>query len=128
MPEILPEDGCWAEFRRQMPITNRWAYFDHAAVSPLPAPTGGVIRQWCESASVHGDVAWPEWAAGVETVISVKALKEGVIPPTINLANPDPDLDLDFVPNQAREKKMSHVMCNAFAFGGHNGALLFSKI
>jgi len=66
-------------------------------------------------------------AAGVEAVIACKALFEGMIPPTINLKTPDPELDLDFVPNKARPLSMQHVMSNSFAFGGHNGVNIFSR-
>ena len=66
-------------------------------------------------------------AAGVEAVICCKAIQEGVVPPTINLTCPDPELDLDFVPNVARKKELTHVMSNSFAFGGHNGVNIFSK-
>jgi 3-oxoacyl-[acyl-carrier-protein] synthase II len=66
-------------------------------------------------------------AAGVESVICCKVIKEGIIPPTINLTVPDPELDLDYVPNQCRKAILKHVMCNSFAFGGHNGVAIFSK-
>ena len=66
-------------------------------------------------------------AAGIEAVICCKALHEGWIPPTANLATPDPELDLDFVPNVARRKDLAHVMSNSFAFGGHNGVCVFSR-
>lgn len=65
--------------------------------------------------------------AGIEAVISCKALEENIIPPTINLTDPDPKLDLDFVANEACEKKLDHVMSNSFAFGGHNGVNIFSS-
>lgn len=65
--------------------------------------------------------------AGVEAVISCMALHENIIPPTINLTDPDPELDLDFVAGQARKKELRHVMSNSFAFGGHNGVNIFSK-
>jgi 3-oxoacyl-[acyl-carrier-protein] synthase II len=66
-------------------------------------------------------------AAGVEAVICCKALAEGVIPPTANLTDPDPQLDLDYVPLTPRNKELRHVMSNSFAFGGHNGVCIFSK-
>jgi 3-oxoacyl-[acyl-carrier-protein] synthase II len=65
-------------------------------------------------------------AGGIEAVICCKALYEGIIPPTINLTHPDPQLDLDYVPLQARKKELRHVMSNSFAFGGHNGVNIFS--
>ena len=66
-------------------------------------------------------------AAGVEAVISCLALQEGVIPPTINLTEPDPELGLDFVPLTARRQPLRHVLSNAFAFGGQNGAIIVSQ-
>jgi 3-oxoacyl-[acyl-carrier-protein] synthase II len=66
-------------------------------------------------------------AAGVEAVICCKALVEGVIPPTWHLNEPDPELDLDFVPNAPRARELRNVMSNSFAFGGHNGVAIFSK-
>ncbi len=66
-------------------------------------------------------------AAGVEAVICCKALVEGVIPPTWHLTDPDPELDLDFVPNAPRRQALRNVMSNSFAFGGHNGVAIFTK-
>ncbi len=66
--------------------------------------------------------------AGVEAVIGCMALANNIIPPTINLTDPDPALDLDYVPGTAREKELHHVMSNSFAFGGHNGVQIFSSI
>lgn len=67
-------------------------------------------------------------AGAVEAIICVKTLQHGVLPPTINYEVPDPDCDLDYVPNVAREKKVTHVMSNSFGFGGQNVALIVSKI
>jgi 3-oxoacyl-[acyl-carrier-protein] synthase II len=66
-------------------------------------------------------------AAGVEVVICCKVLVEGVIPPTWYLNDPDPDLDLDFVPNVPRRRALRHAMSNSFAFGGHNGVAIFTR-
>jgi 3-oxoacyl-[acyl-carrier-protein] synthase II len=66
-------------------------------------------------------------AAGLEAVATVLTIKHGIIPPTINLYDPDPELDLDFVPNQAREQQVGAALSNAFAFGGQNATLLFRK-
>ncbi|MFH2127369.1 MAG: beta-ketoacyl-[acyl-carrier-protein] synthase II, partial [Pseudomonadota bacterium] len=62
---------------------------------------------------------------GVEAVISVLALRDQIMPPTINYENPDPDCDLDYVPNQAREGKVNTVLSNSFGFGGTNASVLF---
>jgi 3-oxoacyl-[acyl-carrier-protein] synthase II len=67
-------------------------------------------------------------AAGVvELVISVMAMRKGVLPPTINYQTPDPELDLDYIPNAAREKKVDHVLSNSFGFGGQNISLTLSR-
>lgn len=67
-------------------------------------------------------------AGGVEAVFSVLALRDQVLPPTINLDNPDPECDLDYVPNVARETKVDIAMSNSFGFGGTNGTLIFKRI
>ena len=63
-------------------------------------------------------------SGGVEMVLTMMALREGVIPPTINYQTPDPHCDLDYTPNQARQRNFSVAMSNSFGFGGHNGSLL----
>ncbi|SEP71366.1 3-oxoacyl-[acyl-carrier-protein] synthase II [Ectothiorhodospira magna] len=67
-------------------------------------------------------------AGGIEAVFSVLALAEGVLPPTINLDNPEPECDLDYVPNTARDFQGSVALSNSFGFGGTNGTLVFSKV
>lgn len=64
-------------------------------------------------------------AGGVEAVFSILALQNGVVPPTINYENPDPECDLDYVPNTAREKAIKTAMSNSFGFGGTNAVLVF---
>jgi len=66
-------------------------------------------------------------AGALEAMICVKALQEGIIPPTINMYNPDPACDLDYVPHEARQAKLDVVMSNSFAFGGQNCVLIFKK-
>lgn len=66
-------------------------------------------------------------AGAVESIFSILAIKDGIIPPTINLDEQDPDLDLDYVPNKARKKDLNVVLSNSFAFGGHNATLVFRK-
>jgi len=66
-------------------------------------------------------------AGGIEAVFSVLALRDQVAPPTINLENPDPECDLDYVPNTAREMKIGAVMSNSFGFGGTNATLILRK-
>jgi 3-oxoacyl-[acyl-carrier-protein] synthase II len=66
-------------------------------------------------------------AGGIESVVSVKTLIEGIIPPTINLDTPDPECDLDYCPKVARKKQVSYVLCNSFGFGGTNACGLFKR-
>jgi 3-oxoacyl-[acyl-carrier-protein] synthase II len=66
-------------------------------------------------------------AGGLEAAIAVKAIETGIIPPTINYETPDPECDLDYVPNQARQATLEHVLSNSFGFGGTNGSLIFSR-
>ena len=67
-------------------------------------------------------------AGGVEAVVSVLSIDKGVIPPTINLDNPDPECDLDYAPHKARELDVKMSLSNSFGFGGTNACLLFKKI
>jgi 3-oxoacyl-[acyl-carrier-protein] synthase II len=64
-------------------------------------------------------------AGALEGVISILAIRDGIVPPTMNYATPDPDCDLDYVPNEAREAQVRYVMSNSFGFGGHNVSLVF---
>ncbi|GLV14633.1 3-oxoacyl-[acyl-carrier-protein] synthase 2 [Alicyclobacillus hesperidum] len=66
-------------------------------------------------------------AGGVEAVACVKTLQEGMIPPTTNYETPDPECDLDYVPNVARKSDVKVVMSNSFGFGGHNASLIFRQ-
>jgi len=66
-------------------------------------------------------------AGAVEALICVKSLQDGILPPTINYETPDPDCDLDYVPNQARPAVVDHVMSNSFGFGGHNASIILSR-
>ena len=67
-------------------------------------------------------------AGGVEAVFSVLTLRRGVLPPTINYEEPDPECDLDYVPNAAREAEVAAVLSNSFGFGGTNGTLIFRRV
>jgi len=66
-------------------------------------------------------------AGGVEAVISVLAIRDGLVPPTINLETPDPECDLDYVPHTARKADVKVALSNSFGFGGHNATLIFRK-
>ncbi|OQX07076.1 MAG: beta-ketoacyl-[acyl-carrier-protein] synthase II [Thiothrix lacustris] len=67
-------------------------------------------------------------AGGIEAVFSVLAIRDQILPPTINMENQDPECDLDYVPNIARETTVNIAMSNSFGFGGTNGTLIFKKI
>ena len=90
------------------------AFGDHAyqlAVSSTKSMTGHLLGA----------------AGGVEAIFSILALRDQVLPPTINLDNPDAGCDLDYVPKQARERKMDVAISNSFGFGGTNGTLAFKR-
>jgi 3-oxoacyl-[acyl-carrier-protein] synthase II len=63
-------------------------------------------------------------AGATELIISLMAIRDGIVPPTINYETPDPNCDLDYVPNAAREKKVRTILTNSFGFGGQNIALI----
>ena len=67
-------------------------------------------------------------AGGVEAVFSLLSIQNQVAPPTTNLFTPDPDCDLDYVPNEARKMKIDVVLSNSFGFGGTNGTLVFKRL
>ncbi|MHB9098630.1 MAG: beta-ketoacyl-ACP synthase II [Syntrophales bacterium] len=67
-------------------------------------------------------------AGGLEAILCLKAIGEGVLPPTINLDTPDPDCDLDYVPHQARQSSIRTAMSNTFGFGGVNAVLIFRRM
>jgi 3-oxoacyl-[acyl-carrier-protein] synthase II len=66
-------------------------------------------------------------AGALEAVISVEILADAVLPPTINYEFPDPECDLDYIPNHARPAQVSHIMSNSFGFGGHNASIIISR-
>ncbi|MEZ4607300.1 MAG: beta-ketoacyl-ACP synthase II [Deinococcales bacterium] len=67
-------------------------------------------------------------AGAIEAVATIQALTSGILPPTINYQDPDPELDLDYIPNVAREQQVELALSNSFGFGGQNAALIFGKI
>jgi len=86
-------------------------YAPKVAISSTKSMTGHLLRA----------------AGGLESAIAAMVVKTGIIPPTINYETPDPECDLDYVPNKARQKKVRHVLSNSFGFGGTNATLIFSE-
>lgn len=79
--------------------------------------------------STKGQIGHCLGAAGaIEAVISLMAMRDNVIPPTINYTTPDPECDLDYVPNSARKATLNVVMSNSFGFGGTNGSIIFKRV
>ncbi|MBA3845324.1 MAG: beta-ketoacyl-[acyl-carrier-protein] synthase II, partial [Planctomycetes bacterium] len=66
-------------------------------------------------------------AGGIEAIVSILGLRDGVLAPTINYDNPDPDCDLDYVPNTARAAQVEYALSNNLGFGGHNASLIFKR-
>jgi 3-oxoacyl-[acyl-carrier-protein] synthase II len=67
-------------------------------------------------------------SGGVELIITLMAMRDGVVPPTINLDEPDPECDLDYTPHTARERKINTAISNSFGFGGHNACVAVAKL
>ena len=67
-------------------------------------------------------------AGGIESAVCALSIRDGKIPPTINYNEPDPDCDLDYVPNEMREAEVNVAICNNLGFGGHNATLLYKKL
>ncbi len=79
--------------------------------------------------SIKGQIGHCLGAAGaIEAVVSLMAMRDGILPPTINYTTPDENCDLDYVPNEARKADVNIVMSNSFGFGGTNGVVIFKKI
>ena len=66
-------------------------------------------------------------AGAIEAIMCVLALRDGILPPTINYREPDPECDLDYVPNEAREAQVDVALSNAMGLGGHNGCVLLGR-
>ena len=121
-PEHWPQER-WPEDIRLMAEAGftvaRMAEFAWSSMEPAP---GEFQFDWLEN--VISQLA----AAGLETVVCALALHNNVVPPTINYENPDPECDLDYVPNEAREADVKVVLNNSLGFGGHNACLALRKV
>ena len=100
---------------------------DKAETVAIKRAFGDHAYNMCVS-SIKGAIGHLVGAAGaVASIASVKAMQEGIVPPTINYEYPDPDCDLDYVPNDAREARVNAAMINAFGFGGQNAVCIFRR-
>jgi 3-oxoacyl-[acyl-carrier-protein] synthase II len=102
-------------------------YNDRGETKAIKAVFGEHTKKLAVSStkSMHGHALGA--AGGIEAVISIMTLLNQKIPPTINYDTPDPDCDLDYVPNVARDAKVDYVLSNSFGFGGTNACLIFKK-
>ena len=66
-------------------------------------------------------------SGAIEAIICTQILQHDILPPTINYETPDPNCDLDYVPNKARKARPDHIMSNSFGFGGHNASVILSR-
>ncbi len=100
------------------------------AISPRPTPSSAcsavAFRPVSSTKSMMGHMLGGAGAA--EAAVCVLAMENGLIPPTINLTDPDPQCDLDYVPLVARKADLAVTMSNSFGFGGHNAALIFARV
>ena len=100
---------------------------DIAETIALKSVFGHSVPQISSTKSMTGHLLGGS-GGGIEAVACALAIKHEIIPPTINYSNPDPNCDLDYVPNKAREKKLGVVLSNSFGFGGHNVCLAFRQM
>jgi 3-oxoacyl-[acyl-carrier-protein] synthase II len=101
---------------------------DKAETQAVKAAFGAYARKLAVSStkSMTGHLLGA--AGGIEAVYSALAVQHQIAPPTINLITPDPECDLDYVPNTARQMKIDVAISNSFGFGGTNGTLVFRKL
>jgi selenocysteine lyase/cysteine desulfurase len=85
MASTPPPDRRWEDFRRQMPAADEWAYFDHAAVAPIPKPAADAILHWADEAANFGGAIWPRWKSARESLRSQAAQLVGAEPDEIAL-------------------------------------------
>jgi 3-oxoacyl-[acyl-carrier-protein] synthase II len=101
---------------------------DVAETRAIKSVFGDHARSLCVSSSKSQLGHLLGASGGVEMCACVMALKHQVVPPTINLDNPDPECDLDYVPGEARSRSLTHILKNSFGFGGHNACLVIRKV
>ena len=100
---------------------------DACETAAIHAVFGEWARQLCVSSTKSMTGHLLGGAGGVEAVFTALALRDGFVPPTVNYRTPDPECDLDYVPNEGRPKPLRYALSNSLGFGGHNACLLFKK-
>ena len=119
------------ESRRIFPTSTPTAPRRRRATSAKPKRSrlsSATTRRKLAVSSTKGATGHMLGAAGaVEMAICAKAIENDIVPPTINLQNPDPECDLDYVPNTAREMTVNAIVNNSFGFGGHNASIAAKK-
>jgi 3-oxoacyl-(acyl-carrier-protein) synthase len=100
---------------------------DKNETAAIKALFGDHARKLCVSStkSMTGHLLGA--AGAVEAIACIKAIETGIVPPTINHTTPDPECDLDYVPNAAQERPIRTALSNSLGFGGHNGTIIFGK-
>ena len=106
------------------PIRDGWVAIDRGRIVAFGRPGPGDTQGEADL----GEVAILPGLVNAHTHLELSYLRDQVAPPTINLVNPDPACDLDYVPNVARQMKIRVALSNSFGFGGTNGTLVFSRI
>ena len=113
--DYINAHGTATELNDQMETRAiKWAFGEHAYDIPVSS-----------TKSMTGHMMGATGA--LEAIFCIKSIQDNIIPPTIHYQTPDPELDLDYVPNQAREKSVKVAMSNSFGFGGHNGVLVLRE-
>jgi 3-oxoacyl-[acyl-carrier-protein] synthase II len=101
---------------------------DVAETRAIKSVFGDHARSLCVSSSKSQLGHLLGASGGVEMCACVMALQQQIVPPTINLDSPDPECDLDYVPQEARSRSLTHILKNSFGFGGHNACLVLRKV
>ena len=114
-------------FRTLMPKSARWQVFALRPTQWNPAdPTASKIARYLTVNILNSP--WRNSVRGLGAAVCALAIRDGIVPPTINYENPDPECDLDYVPNAARKMPVRVCLSNNLGFGGHNATLCFKAL
>jgi 3-oxoacyl-[acyl-carrier-protein] synthase II len=127
--EAAQDEGCLLEVIESVGYINT-----HGTSTPLgdPAETLAIKKAFASPPPISSTKSMTGHllgaAGGAETAFTALAIKHGLLPPTINYKEPDPECDLDCVPNKARPANIRMALSNSFGFGGHNASILLGKV